>query len=302
MEFTKFKMTTLDGSVRAGTVWKSDIESKGIVVLVHGMNEYIERYDDFAKFLNRNGYDVYGLDHVGHGDNSVDGLGVWDKESFKQCVKNVHTEIEHLRAASKPIYLIGHSMGSFVVQYYFEKYSRELHIKKAILVGTSGNQFKFKLANLVASFHAKFHKASKPSKFLNTLSFCTFNNRVPKNERKTRYDWICSNKEVIEKYSKDPLCTFVPSVGFFHSFYYHLNRIYIKKRLEWVDKNLPILIMGGDKDPVGNYAKGLHALQAMYGKYGLNSSLIVYEGMRHEILNEIGKEKVYEDILNFIEK
>ncbi len=303
MEAQKFKLDTLEGRTRVGYYWKSNRKDAiGNVVISHGMCEYAMRYDDFAKFLAKNGYDVFALDQIGHGENAPDGYGVWEEDTFKQCVKNLHTIMQQLRATSKPTYLIGHSMGSFICQYYFEKYSRELHIKKAVLIGTSGPRTIYHFASFLANVHAKFHKLNKPSKFLNTLSFGSFNKKIAKKDRRTPYDWICGNEEIIDKYAADERCTFIPSIGFFKSFYNSLTRLYIKKRLECIPKDLPILILGGSEDPVAQYGKGLHNLQALYGKYGITSQLKEYKDMRHEILNEKGHDEVYQDILSFLQE
>lgn len=302
MDAQQFKLVTSDGLNTIGNVWKTDKELKGNVVISHGMCEYSLRYDDFAKFLNEHGYDVYALDQVGHGLNQRSGLGVWNDYSFKQCVKNLHTEMEALRATSKPTILIGHSMGSFVCQYYLQKYSRELHINGVILSGTSGPSFKYKFAYGFTLFHSKFHKLSKPSKFLNNLAFSSFNKKIKKKDRHFKMDWLTTDKNVVENYMRDRQCNFTPSIGFFLSFFKALNIIYKNERLDWIQKDLPILITGGDMDPVGEYAKGLHKLQATYAEHGLSPEVKVYKGMRHEILNEIGKQEVYDDFLKFIEE
>ena len=303
MEVKQFKIETSDAIERVGYFWKSDISpSIGNVVISHGMCEFAMRYDDFAKFLNQNGYDVYALDQVGHGENAPDGLGVWEDDTFKQCVKNLHTIMQQLRATSKPTYLIGHSMGSFICQYYFEKYSRELHIKKAVLIGTSGPRKIYHLASFIANVHAKFHKLNKPSKFLNKLSFGSFNNKIDKKDRRTPYDWVCGNNDIIDAYAADPRCTFIPSIGFYKSFYNALTRVHLKKRLECIPKDLPILIMGGSEDPVCQYGKGLHNLQSLYAKYGITSMVKEYPNMRHEILNEKDHEIVYQEILEFLKE
>ncbi len=300
MEAKQFKLATSDGLNTIGNVWKTDKELKGNVVISHGMCEYSMRYDKFAKFLNEQGYDVYALDQVEHGLNKRKGLGVWDDYSFKQCVKNLHTEMEALRATKKPTILIGHSMGSFICQYYLQKYSRELHINGVCLIGTSGPRFIYKVGSLVATIHSKFHNVYKPSKFMTNLSFGSFNKKI-KNKR-TKYDWVCGNEEIIDKYINDPQCMFTPSVGFYLSFYKSLNIAFKDKRLAWIQKDLPILILGGNQDPVTNYGKGLHKLQATYAKHGISSELKVYDGMRHEILNEKNNQIVYDDVLKFIEK
>lgn len=301
MEAKKFKLITSDGLATVGNVWKRDTEDlKANIVISHGMCEYSLRYDDFAKFLNKQGFDVYALDQVGHGNNIRNGLGVWDDYSFKQCVKNLHTEMEALRATGKPTILIGHSMGSFICQYYLQKYSRELHINGVVLIGTSGPQMKFKLGAFIAGIHAKFHSLDKPSKFMMALSFGSFNKKIAKKDRKTKSDWICSSERVVEKYVNDELCNFIPSVGFYSSFYKSLKIVFKKERLNWIQKDLPIFILGGKEDPVANYGKGLYKLQNTYAKYGLSSEVRAYENMRHEVLNEINHEIVYEDILKFI--
>lgn len=298
MDAKQFKMMTSDGLETAGNVWKTDKLLRANIVLSHGMCEYSMRYDDFAKYLNQFGFDVYALDQVGHGLNKRDGLGVWTDYSFKQCVKNLHTEMEALRTTNKPTILIGHSMGSFVCQYYLQKYSRELHIAGLVLIGTSGPRFVYKMGSLIARIHAKFHKHYKPSKFMMGLSFGRYNKKIK--HPKTKSDWICSNEEVVNKYIHDEQCNFVPSVGFYLSFYKAFDVIYKKNRLDWIQKDLPILIVGGNDDPVTNYGKGLLKLQKTYAKHGVSSEVIRYDNMRHEVLNEIGHEKVYEDILNFI--
>lgn len=301
MEVKQFKLTTSDGLETIGNVWKRDTkELKGNVVISHGMCEYSMRYDAFAKFLNSKGYDVYALDQVGHGLNNRSGLGAWDDYSFKQCVKNLHTEMVSLRITGKPTILIGHSMGSFICQYYLQKYSRELHINGVVLIGTSGPRFIYKVGATVASIHAKFHRWYKPSKLMTALSFGSFNKKIK--HKKTKYDWVCANEEIVNKYVNDPLCMFTPSVGFYASFYKSLQIMFKKKRLSWINKELPILILGGKEDPVANYGKGLHSLQKTYAKHGVSSEVKIYDGMRHEILNEVNNRIVYEDILEFIDK
>ncbi len=298
MNPVEFKLVTSDGRETLGYAWKTDKKLIANVVISHGMCEYGLRYDAFAKFLNEYGYDVYCLDQVGHGLNKREGYGVWEEYSFKQCVKNLHTEMEALRATNKPTILVGHSMGSFICQYYLQKYSRELHIAGLILIGTSGPRFIYKMGYIIARIHAKFHKENKPSKFMYALSFSSFNKKIKK--PRTKFDWICGNEEIINKYMNDPQCNFIPSVGFFLSFYKAFTVIYKKKRLDWIQKDLPILILGGKEDPVTNYGKGLKKLQETYAKHGISSEVKQYDNMRHEILNEANNEIVYKDILNFV--
>ena len=298
MEVQLFKLLTANKTYNIGYYWKSDIESIGSVVLVHGMAEHSARYDDFARFLNIKGYDVYSLDHIGHGLNP--NTGIWEKDTFERCVDNLRTEIAYVVSADKPIYLLGHSMGSYMVQYYLEKYGDSPWVDKVILSGTSGPRGSFHLGKILAELSSKVKKTYKKAKLINFIAFGSFNSKVKRKERYTKFAWLSRDKEVQEKYIKDPLCGYVPSLGFFCSFFKYLTILHSKEQRKNTPKNIPILILGGDKDPVTVYGKGMHKLHKIYAENDVSVELKIYKDKRHEILNEIGKEEVYNDILNFI--
>ncbi len=302
MEAKIFKILTSDKTYKLGYYWKSDIESRGNVVLVHGMAEHSARYDKFAKFLNSKGYDVYSLDHIGHGLNADSDLGIWERNTFEKCVDNVRFEIAYLVASDKPIYLLGHSMGSYMVQYYLEKYGDTPWVDKVILTGTSGPRISFGLGKFVANMNSKIKKIDKKANFVNNIAFGSFNKKVKRNERYTQFAWLSSDKEIQTNYVTDPLCGFVPSLGFFCSFFSYLTKLNNYEERGHTARNVPIMILGGDKDPVTAYGKGIHKLHNIYTKMGIEVEMKVYKNMRHELLNEIGKEEVYNDILKYIEQ
>lgn len=298
MEYKLFKLLTSANEYQAGYYWKADEQEDALVVIVHGMAEHLERYDDFAKFLNKNNYSVFGLDHIGHGLNFKE--GAWDKDTFDACVDGFRTLIVNLTVKHKPIYLLGHSMGSYMVQYYMEKYGDNPLVNKVILSGTSGPRGAFKLGSKMANLVAKFKPIDKPSKFIDSLAFGSMNNGVKKEERITPHAWLSHDEETLRKYEEDPLCGFLPNLGFYCSFFKYLTVLHSNKMRKKTPKNVPILIIGGNQDPVTLYGKGMEKLHAIYSGLEIKSELKILDGYRHEILNEINKQYVYDYILNYI--
>lgn len=300
MEYKLFKLLTINGTYKVGYFWESDVEEKGIMVLCHGMAEHSFRYNHFARFLNSQGYSVVSLDHIGHGLNVGEGVGVWYKDSFDECVNNLRSAILNLKPLGKPIYLLGHSMGSYMVQYYMEKYGDDPVVGKVILSGTSGPRGTFKFGSLLANFVAKFKKIDKPSKFIDNLAFGSFNNRIKKEERITKHAWLSHDEEILLKYEEDPLSGFLPSLGFYCSFFKYLTILNSNRMRKNTSKNSSILIIGGSEDPVTAYGKGMEKLHAIYANLGIKVELKILQGYRHEILNEVNKEEVYNYILDYI--
>lgn len=275
-------------------------ESKGNIVIVHGMGEYSFRYNEFALFLNSNGYDVYALDHLGHGLNcpNKEGLGIWPRDGFDRCVENVHILVEKLKKENANTMIFAHSMGSFMAQLFMEKYPGS--VEKIVLCGSSGPSSLFKMGAGVAKLVGAFSNKNKPSKFMTKMSFGSYNSKFE--DVQTEFDWLSVNRENVNKYINDDYCGFTQSLMFYISFTENLAKIHNKKLLNNIDKKQKILLIAGDKDPVGNYGKAVENLHNIYLKLGLDSSLILYPGLRHEILNEDKKENVMEDILSFFIK
>lgn len=295
-----FEIIDRYGTKVYGNKWEIK-KANANVVIVHGMAEHSARYDDFASYLNNNGFNVYALDHKGHKLNTKeelgeDELGVWDKKSFGICVDRVKDEIDIVNNNGLPTYVFSHSMGSFMGQMLIEKYPGI--VTKIVLCGSSGKQGLYKLGKILSHIHCFGKKLSKKSFFLNKVAFASYNNKIKKTN--TKFDWLSVNEENVNVYMQDPYCGFVPSRGFFLSFMDGLVNISKKKNLKKIDTNTKILLVAGEEDPVGGYGKYVRVLQRQYIARKISSSMILYKSLRHEILNEKENAKIYEDILSFL--
>ena len=186
-------------------------------------------------------------------------------------------------------------MGSFVTQGFIEKYSRV--IDKVVLCGTNGPNPLVKFGYLYTKIFINSYNYNKTAGFIHSLSIGAYEKSVK--ERRSNNDWISYNRENVDRYDKDEFSGYRPTNGFYKEFMKGLVSIQKKKNVASISQNLPILIIGGSDDAVGNFGKGLEKLASLYKRYNLNVKLIIYENMRHEILNEKDNLKVYNDILNF---
>jgi len=278
--------------------WKTE-NPKANVMISHGMAEHSLRYDDLAKYLNDNGFNVFAIDHIGHGKYAKI-LGHMGKDEFNLCVSNMNELIELINEETKlETFLLGHSMGSFLSQLYIERYH---NIKGCILSGSSKATPLMKMGSIVASLVYLFSKEKdKPNNFMNNLSFGSYNKafKNPKND----FVWLNRDEAEVEKYINDPLCGYVCSTSFFKYMCKGLKEMNSKKALKGIEKDLPILIHGGSMDPVSNQGKDLRGLDTLYKNIGLkNITLFVYDGAHHEIYNEINKQEVYKNTINFLNK
>lgn len=284
--------------------WIPKGEVKAIVQISHGMNEHMVRYDEFAKFLSQKGYLVYGNDHLGHGKSLLKGesLGyISDSDGFNDMVDEMKTLNDIIREDNKgiKIFIISHSMGSFLAQRYVEIYGDT--INGLILSGTNGKppvtlNMGISLSKLIMKVKGRREK----SKLIETLTFGSYNkNIIPK---RTQFDWISTDEKEVDKYIEDPLCGNLFPVSFFHDLYIGMKDIHNDQNLQKIPKDLPIYIFAGSDDPVGNYGKGILDLNNIYKKLGIRDlEYKLYQGGRHEMLNEPNKLEVMIDILNWLE-
>ncbi|SHO53233.1 alpha/beta hydrolase [Anaerocolumna xylanovorans] len=286
-------------------VWKPDenVKVKGIVQFAHGMAETANRYERFAEVLVKEGFIVYANDHRGHGKTAGDPakLGyLADKDGFDWLVKDIHqlSMIIKQEYPDLPLFLLGHSMGSFAVQRYIMLYGNDL--KGAILSGSNGKQgIMLGVARLLAGKEVKKHGRKTASEKMNQMFFGSYNNKFKPN--RTEFDWLTRDKEEVDKYVNDPFCGTVFTGGFFYDFTSGLKDVENKENLSLIPKKLPIFIFSGDKDPVGKYGKGVTKLYNTYKKYGIKDvTLKLYPGGRHEMLNEINRDEVMKDAVDWI--
>lgn len=282
-----------------------NIKPKAVVQIAHGMSETAIRYKEFAQELTQNGYVVYINDHRGHGitAKTIDNIGyLAEKDGFTCLVEdmNILTNIIKEENPDLPIYLFGHSMGSFASQRYIMEYGDNL--AGLILSGSNGRHGKIlKLAQLISKSEIKKHGRRHRSKKLDNLIFGG-NNKGFK-PSKTDFDWLSRDEKEVQKYIDDPFCGVLFTCGFFYDFIKGLQEVEDKENLKKVPLDLPIYIMSGDKDPVGKNGKGVLRLKDRYVNLGVKKvSCKLYEGGRHEMLNEINKEEVIKDIISWLDK
>lgn len=281
-----------------------DAEPRAIVQIIHGIAEYIDRYDEFMSFLADNGIIAVGTDHLGHGksieseeqtgffayDNGWDYV-VRDEEVLRLAMHENYPEL--------PIIVFGHSMGSFMARTLLIRYPDAFNA--AIISGT-GNQGAalvnggLIMGNLVTGLKGAHHY----SKFLNNLAFGSYN-KIYDNP-KTEYDWLSRDEANVQKYIDDPLCGFIPSCSLFRDMMTGVKFITNKKNLTAMNKDMPVYFMSGDMDPVGECGKGVQKAYNNFLEAGMKDvSIKLYPGGRHEMLNEINKDEVYTDILAWLE-
>ncbi|WP_087554819.1 alpha/beta hydrolase [Clostridioides difficile] len=274
-------------------------KTKAVIQIAHGMAETAQRYETFAKVLTKNGYIVYINDHRGHGKTAkiIENVGhLAEKEGFRCLVEDMYTLTNIIKKENEdlPIYLFGHSMGSFASQRYIMDYSNNL--SGLILCGSNGKQgIILNLAHLIINREIKKYGRRSKSNKINDL---IFGGEIIRRNEKTKFDWLSRDKEQVEKYINDPFCGVVCSCGFFYDLVQGLKEIEDKENLKKVPLDIPIYIISGDKDPIGKNGKGVLRLRDRYIKLGVKDvTCKLYKDGRHELLNEINREEVFEDII-----
>lgn len=283
---------------------------KAVVVLSHGMAEHALRYEELAAALNKKSIALYAEDHRGHGETAFIaekmGWGTYgylaEKNGFERVVDDIHEEIllAHKEFPKKKIFLFGHSFGSFVAQRVCEKYGSD--IDSAIICGSAGPRLFLTRTGVCIANIVKFFKGSKSiSKFLDGLALGSNNAKI-KNPR-TSVDWLTRDEEQVDKYIKDDLCGFTCKTGFFCDLFKGLSTVHTKSNMDRIPKTLPVFLIAGTDDPVGSYGKTVSSLYKWYKKLGIQDvSIKLYEGGRHELLNETNKQEVIADIIDFYTK
>lgn len=286
-----------------GCRWSPEGEPKAVVQILHGIAEFLERYDDFANFLTQHGFLVVAEDHMGHGQ-SINGGGIqgyfhggWFTAvgDSLQLMADIKAEYPHL-----PYILFGHSMGSFMARTILCKYP-QCGLSAAVICGT-GWQPAFALPALIKVMDGICKKnETKPSESLQKLIFGGYNRKVE--HPRTEYDWLTRDAKIVDEYIAHPLCGFTASAGLLRDMIKGIHFIEQKENLKNMNKQLPVFFIAGGDDPVGSYGKGVYTAAEEFKKAGMEDvSIRIYPMGRHEILNEINRKDVYQDVLRWIEK
>lgn len=272
------------------------------VLIITGMEEHALRYTEFAEFLNEADFNVYSVDYFGQGENVVKGgheLGVVPNHGFEKFVTALGRVAENLAKDKLPLYVLGHSMGSFLAQRFVQRFP--LLAKKAVIVGSNGPSILFAMGKAIACLTVCERNRDKVSKLLASMAIGAYAKAI-KNPR-TPVDWLSYNEANVNKYIASPLDGKPSSKGFYLELLRGTSNLYKKKHYIDVPRDLPILIIAGAEDPVGANGKGVLKLGKFYEKLGFkNTELKIYPNMRHEILNENDRKLVYADVLSFLMK
>lgn len=275
---------------------------KGIIQISHGMREYMGRYDEFADFFTDKGYIVCGNDHLGHGNTAKtpDDYGYFaPKDGWSYLVNDLHrlTLIMKNKYPNLKYLIYGHSMGSFVARLYCSRFPKVPDA--AIFYGTGDDKALAEIGVRAARSAVMINGERHRSERLNSIVFGAYNERIT--NRRTDYDWLSRDDEVVDKFISDEKCDFIFTCSGFVDLTMLLNRVSSQKWADQIPKDLPILLGGGTDDPVGGYGKGVLKVFEKLIINGCRTDIKIYPGARHELLHEINKDEVYHDMLTWIE-
>ena len=279
-------------------------DPKAIIHIVHGMSEHMGRYKHFAQFLNGEGYAVFGNDLKGHGfaAGEIENVGFFaEKDGWNIVVQDVIDLTHELKAAypGKPLYILGHSMGSFIARSVI---IQEPNICTGLLLSaTIGHPgWKGYLGKPLAAFNAGIFGKKGRTELLTNISFGHFNRKI-KNPR-TKQDWLSRDPEMVDAYINDPYCMQTFTWQFYYDMAHGLLEINKSGNYKKVNKDMRLLIISGTMDPAGEYGKGPKEVYSKFLKAGVKDIHLelVKEG-RHELLNETNRDEVYQILVDWIE-
>ncbi len=331
-EYEEHRFKSSDGVHRCHCIiMKPDCEPRAVLQISHGMCEYIERYADFMSFMADNGFVVCGNDHLGHGKTAEmpDELGYFSpRDGWQHAVKDLRrmTVIMKKQYPDIPYFILGHSMGSFLARAYAVKYGHD--IDAFIFMGTAdgfeaavldiekqsegGSGFAEKLlggrekkvgaaaitamlttAETIKKLRGDYYR----SPLLAKMGFGKYNDRIP--DAPTGYEWVSRDEEVVASYAEDPLCNYTFTVNGYMNLASMLYYVSGDRWYQNIPKDVPILLMSGLEDPVGNYGEAVKIVCDRLKEYHADADIKLYEGCRHELLNEINRTDIYRDVLDF---
>lgn len=301
-----FTYPSRDGVTQIHAIeWKPEGEVRAVLQLCHGMVEYIDRYDAFAQFMEERGFYVVGHDHLGHGASvrSDEYHGFFHETKGNEYVIG---DIHKLRVETQkqypdvPYFMLGHSMGSFLIRQYMKTYGTGL---AGVIVMGTGNQpgavvFAGKLlCRIIAAFKGWDYR----SRLVDNMAFGSYNKKFE--PARTSRDWLTKDEKIVDAYLANPWCSFTFTVNAYYQMFRGMQMIAKKENLEKIPKSLPVFFVAGADDPVGNFGKSVRQVYEKYKACGIQDvSIRLYESDRHEILNETDRESVYKDLADWMEE
>lgn len=291
-----------------GVTWTPESgEYTAVLQICHGMTEYVERYQEFAAYMTEHGYLVVGHDHLGHGD-SVRSREDWgyiaDERGEQYMIADIHKvrKITQKENPGLPYFILGHSMGSYLLRKYITRYGGGL--SGAIIVGTGSVpdvvlKTGMRTAECIALLKGWRHRSRLMEKLFFSGSFRKFSmgSEDPEN------NWLTKDVSRIEKYYGEPRCSFHFTLNGFYNVMKVVSFDNQMKYMNRIPKDLPIVLLSGENDPVGDLGRGVKRVEKQLRKAGIQDLYCkLYANDRHEILNETDRDVVYGDILAWCEK
>lgn len=285
-----------------GCRWTPEGQIRGVVQIIHGIAEFVERYDDFANDLNEKGILVVAEDHMGHGQSMESGTQGYFEGGWDAAVADSYELLRSTMAEfpGVPYILFGHSMGSFMARTILIRYP-ESGIRAAVICGTGWMpQAVVEGGKAAAKLVCKLIGEKKPSQSLQKMMFGSYNKKVE--HPRTEFDWLSRDKKQVDAYIAHPKCGFVASCGLARDMLGGIAMIQKQENLDKMCRDLPVLFIAGGDDPVGNYGSGVKQAGEAFRKTGMTDVKVkLFPLARHEILNEINRTEVYDFVSNWIE-
>jgi alpha-beta hydrolase superfamily lysophospholipase len=280
-----------------------DGDVKAVLQISHGITEHIGRYGAFARFMTGCGFAVIGNSHLGHGRTAAteDALGLFpEQDGWLTAVRDLRIVYDHARARypGLPYFLLGHSMGSFLARTFMILYPEAL--TGCVLSGTGQqNACLIRAGLMLSAAEIRLFGPAYRSARVNLLCFGAYNRRIK--PRRTPCDWLTRDNELAGRFLADNTCGFVPSVGMLSNMLCGIHFVGARRHVEKMRKNLPLLLISGDQDPVGDYGAGVRKVARLWERAGIRDvTMKLYPGARHELLNETNRLEVYGDILAWL--
>jgi alpha-beta hydrolase superfamily lysophospholipase len=304
MQTGAFTLTTPDGIVLHVNRWLPGGAVKGVVQVAHGMAEHSERYVGFAERLTAAGYAVYAHDHRGHGATAAaaEDIGYFaDRDGFDTVVDDLHLVTQRAKAEhpGAPFFLLGHSMGSFLARSYAARFGDELD--GLVLTGTGGDPGLLgRVGRIIARLEGRIRGRRHPSSLLNTLTFGQYNKAFKPN--RTQFDWLSRDESEVDKYIADTRCGAVFTSGFYVDLLGGIAQVSTDETVSSVPTTLPIHLVSGSMDPVGDSGRGVHQVADQFTRLGVTDvTTTIWPEARHEVLNETNRGEVTGEIIAWLD-
>jgi len=286
-----------------GCRWEPHGAPRGVVQIVHGIAEHIERFEPLALYLNAQGYAVVAEDHMGHGRSiSEECPQGYFTGGWFAAVEDTRTLMKYTmgKYPGLPYIMIGISMGSFMVRTLLAKYPGS-GISGAVICGTAWqDNMLLNAAGKACALVCRTAGEERPSPMLQKLMFGSYNKGIQKPQSPNA--WLCRDTDVVNAYDSDPLCGFAATAGLYRDMMEGIAFIQKPEHIAAMDKSLPVLFIAGDRDPVSNYGKGVETCAKAFRSAGMEQVTVkLYPEDRHDVLNELDKLTVWTDLTNWIE-